>query len=120
MKRERILQNISLTSILLLLVSCSKVPDCNLPETVHYNSHVADLIEIHCFKCHAQDVYKEKASRVKIFNYETLREMGESGQLMGSVTHKTGYIAMPYKRESKIDSCTIELLKKWVETGMQK
>ncbi len=103
-----------------LLLSCNSTPECESPEQISYTPTVANLIEIHCFKCHAQDVYKEKASRIKIYTYETLKQMGESGQLIGSITHSQGYIPMPYRKGVKIDSCDIEIIKKWVATGMVK
>ncbi|MFD2565715.1 hypothetical protein [Aquimarina rubra] len=115
---------IKITFILALFItfsSCNGEPkqQCNIPENITYNEQVASLIEVHCFKCHAPDVYKEKASRNKIFDYQSLKKMGESGQLIGSITHAQGFIPMPYRKGVKIDSCAIEVIKKWVELGMQ-
>ncbi len=109
-----------LLSATLSTTSCNEAPTCNIPEKVSYSTKISNLIEIHCFKCHAEDVYKEKASRVKIYTYETLKKMGESGQLVGSINHDPGFIAMPYRKNQKIDSCDIETIKKWVATGMEK
>ncbi len=119
MKKEKFII-FCLLNTLLFVVSCNTAPTCNTSESVSYTSNIAPLIEVQCFKCHAKDVYKEKASRVKIYTYETLKKMGESGQLVGSITHAKGYIAMPYRKGSKIDSCDIETIKKWVSTGMKK
>lgn len=102
----------------LFLVGCGQKP-CPLPEQVTYTKEIAPLIEAQCFLCHAPEVYKTKASRNKIFDYSSLKAMGESGQLVGSITHATGFIAMPYRKGVKIDSCSIELIKKWVTTGMK-
>ncbi|WP_271764884.1 hypothetical protein [Aquimarina algiphila] len=101
-----------------ILNSCKEKVSCQIPEKVTYTKQIKTIIETDCFLCHAQDVYKTKASRNKIFDYESLKKMGESGVLIGSITHATGYIAMPYKKGVKIDSCNIELIKKWVQTGM--
>ncbi len=114
-KKEKLLVCISI----LLLVSCNNTKQCDLPATVTYKEHITTAIETNCFMCHAEDVYKEKASRYKIYNYEHLKKSAQSGQLIGSITHAQGYIAMPYRKGVKIDSCTIELIKKWVVTGMQ-
>ncbi len=102
----------------ILLFSCKEEETCNLPEEVTYTNQVAALVETECFLCHAPDVYKKKASRNKIFDYASLKKMGESGQLIGSITHARGYIAMPYRKKEKIDSCAIEVFKKWVASGM--
>ena len=98
---------------------CKKKPACATPEQVSYTKDVAPVIEAKCFMCHAPDVYKRKASRNKIFNYKSLKKMAESGQLMGSITHAQGFIAMPYKKGSKIDTCSIAIIDKWVKTGMK-
>ena len=108
--------------LLLVTNSCKETSSvaCNLPETVSYTENIAPLIEEKCFKCHAEEVYKQKASRNKIYTYESLREKAEGGILMGSLTHQKGYIAMPYKMGKKIDTCSIALIGKWVTTGMKK
>lgn len=102
-----------------LLESCSKVPACDTPEEVTYEAQIKTVIEAKCFLCHAPEVYKTKASRVKIHDFESLKAMGASGQLVGSISHSEGYIAMPYRKKEKIDSCAIELIKYWVTTGMK-
>ncbi|AXT58837.1 hypothetical protein D1816_00225 [Aquimarina sp. AD10] len=101
------------------LNSCKNKISCQIPEEVTYSKQIKTIIETDCFLCHAQDVYKTKASRNKIFDYESLKKSGKSGVLIGSITHTKGYIAMPYKKGVKIDSCNIELIKKWVQTGMK-
>jgi len=104
-----------------LLVSCKgeSKPVCDTPKDITYTNQVAPLIEQQCFMCHAPDVYKTKASRNKIFDYPSLKKMGESGQLIGSITHAKGFIAMPYRKGTKIDSCSIALIKQWVAQGMK-
>ena len=102
-----------------IIMCCKKKPACATPEQVSYTKDVAPVIEAKCFMCHAPDVYKRKASRNKIFNYKSLKKMAESGQLMGSITHAQGFIAMPYKKGSKIDTCSIAIIDKWVKTGMK-
>ena len=119
MKKEKSFHYLFI-STLLFMIGCNNTPSCPIPDQVTYTSQIASLIETQCYLCHAEDVYKEKASRVKIFSYESLKTMGTSGQLMGSITHQEGYIAMPYRKGIKIDSCDIELIKKWVATGMKK
>ena len=111
-----------LASLLLLAISScnSKSKNkCTTPETISYTKDIAPIIEAKCFKCHAPDVYKEKASRNKIYDYKNLKKMGESGQLVGAITHAQGFIAMPYKKGTKIDDCSIDLISKWVAAGMK-
>lgn len=112
---------LTISQFVLFFNSCNSSPkiDCSVPETLSYVKDIAPIIEAKCFKCHAPDVYKKKASRNKIFDYESLKEMGESGQLIGSITHARGFIPMPYRKGTKIDTCSIAILSQWVTTGMK-
>ena len=106
-------------AIITVLYSCSSGTSCDLPQEITYQGQVRKVIETNCFSCHAPDVYKKKASRVKIYDYTSLKKMGESGQLVGSITHSKGFIAMPYRKGTKIDSCSIALITSWVQNGMK-
>ena len=116
-----ILITIMTVHFILLLSACNSTPkiDCQLPKTLSYTKDIAPVIEAKCFMCHAPDVYKKKASRNKIFDYKNLKKMGESGQLIGSITHAKGFIPMPYKKGIKIDTCAIAILSQWVNSGMK-
>ncbi len=106
---------------LLMAISCSTTSkeSCDTPEVVTYSNQIGTLVETKCFECHAPDVYKTEASRVKIYDYASLRDMAESGQLIGSINHDKGYIAMPYRKGEKIDDCSISLFQAWVDSGMK-
>lgn len=119
MKRSYFLCSSFLGLAFLLIQSCSQKPLCDLPQEITYSQTVAPLIEAKCFMCHSQEVYKTKASRNKIYTYESLKKMAVSGTLMGAITHQKGYIAMPYKKNEKIDTCAIATIAKWVATGMK-
>ena len=102
------------------LVSCSENKVlCKLPEEVTYSGQIKSLVEAKCFSCHAPDVYKKKASRMKIFDYKSLKSTAEEGTLMGSLMHETGFIPMPYRKGKKIDTCSIALFQKWIDGGLK-
>ena len=124
--KNKITKSISISTLLfsaiiIVLSSCNSKPklNCKTPEVISYSKDVAPVIEAKCFMCHAPDLYKKKASRNKIFNYKSLKKMAESGQLIGAITHAKGFIAMPYKKGTKIDTCSIALISKWVNSGMK-
>ena len=100
--------------------ACTSGVQCDLPTEISYQGQIKGIIENQCFSCHAPNVYKKKASRIKIYDYTSLKKMGKSGQLVGSITHSKGYIAMPYRKGTKIDSCSIALIARWVQNGMKK
>ncbi len=110
--------------LLLLVVtafsSCNKKSSCKAPEEVSYVKDIAPVIEQKCFMCHAPDVYKKKASRVRIYDYNNLVSIAKGGRLLGAIKHEPGYIAMPYRKNEKIDECAILLIEKWVESGLKK
>lgn len=105
--------------VLQFCIACAEKVDCKLPEEVTYSGQIATLVEEKCFMCHAPEVYKTKASRMKIFDYKSLKKAAEEGLLMGSITHQKGFIAMPYRKGKKIDTCSIALFDKWVAGGMK-
>lgn len=112
--------------ILILSISCknksetkSKAIDCVIPPEITYTNTVATIIETNCFECHAKEVYKKKASRIKIYDYKSLKKMATNGFLIGAITHANGFIPMPYKKGYKIEDCAIQILNKWVSTGMK-
>lgn len=105
----------------LLIVACGPKKDsCQVPEVPTYTNDVASIIEVKCFRCHSKEDYKTKASRTKIYDYENLKKMGESGLLVGTITHAAGFIPMPFRSGEKIDDCSIAIISKWVATGMNK
>ncbi len=109
-----------ITLLVISLYSCKeKGPECPIPEDITYTNTIANLVETKCFMCHAPDVYKTKASRMKMYDYASLKKATESGQLMGSITHTKGYIPMPYRKNEKIDTCSIVLFQQWIAGGMK-
>lgn len=109
--------------LLLLVIAffgCQEKNKCNISEPITYQKDIAPLIEQKCFLCHAPDVYKKKASRVKIFDYKSLVNVAKDGRLLGAINHEPGFIAMPYKKNEKIDECSILLIESWVKNKMVK
>ncbi len=106
------------TSIFVLSCNSKKKDICITPENITYTKNVAAIIKTNCFECHAPDVYKKKASRNKIFDYKSLKEKAASNLLYGSINHEKGFIAMPYRKGKKIDSCDIHIIKMWIDQGM--
>ncbi|WP_010179918.1 hypothetical protein [Aquimarina agarilytica] len=106
----------------LFSIGCNKKPKvvCATSDNVTYTKDIAPIIEVKCFKCHDAKSYKTKASHNKIYDYPSLKKMAESGLLMGSLTHKKGFIPMPYRAKQKIDTCAIALIASWINTGMKK
>ena len=97
--------------VLQFCIACAEKVACKLPEEVTYSGQIATLVEEKCFMCHAPEVYKTKASRMKIFDYKSLKKAAEEGLLMGSITHQKGFIAMPYRKERHYVSAALSIMR---------
>lgn len=122
MRNNRYILNLlGVTMLFLGAISCKEnAVICETPEEVSYTQTIAPLIEAKCFKCHAEASYKYKASRVKIYNYESLKKRAEDGSLLGAITHQKGFVPMPFRKGEKIDTCSIAAIATWINTGMKK
>lgn len=117
------MRNKQLGLLLVLVIaffSCQQGSKCEIAEEVTYAKDIAPVIEAKCFMCHAPDVYKKKASRVKIYDYKSLVSVAQDKRLLGSIKHEQGFIAMPYKKGEKIDECSILLIESWITQGFKK
>ena len=63
MNFSNLIKQVLILTLLISLNSCKGEPKekCDIPENITYNKHIASIIEVQCFKCHASDVYKEKS-----------------------------------------------------------
>ena len=52
-----------------------------------------------------------------VCTYAADKAIGQNGSLYGSISYATGYSPMP-KGMSKMTSCQIATIKKWVDSGM--
>jgi hypothetical protein len=76
---------------------------------VSYSEKVAPIINANCVGCHDQ------TSSIKIYDYESTKVLGLSGQLVGCITGNTNYQAMP--TSGSLDSCSIKIIQNWVTQG---
>lgn len=63
-----------------------------------------------CLSCHPSAV------QTKLNNHSNILISVNNGKLLGSITHESGFKPMP-KGQSKMDACSIEKIKKWIEEG---
>lgn len=83
---------------------------------VQYASVVQPILDDNgCLDCHNSNFLSE--GDIVLDSYESLVEVVESGAFLGAVEHQPGYEPMPYN-EPKMDECTINKLKAWINDGM--
>lgn len=83
---------------------------------VTYSGSIKPVLNMHCFACHGQSTYTSLGAGINLEDYNGLKFEADNGFLMGGITHKTGFFPMPLN-SSKLDDCTINTFRKWVNSG---
>lgn len=89
-----------------------KVP-CETPAVVSYSLSISPLLDRNCRTCHNPALL---TAGVNLEDFAELKRRAGTGQLMGVVSHASGFAQMP-KDRPKLSDCDIALLKKWVDSG---
>ena len=80
---------------------------------VTYSLTVKPIIDQNCISCHSQ---ASQQGGVVLETYADVLVFANSGQLLGSVKHTTGYAAMP-QGGAKLNDCNILKIEKWIQDG---
>jgi hypothetical protein len=85
---------------------------CDTASATSYTNHIVPIIQNNCVACHSGSGAN---ADVHLDTYEGVRDVANSGQLMGVTWHESGYTPMPPNYQ--IDSCSLVQIKKWVLAG---
>lgn len=88
----------------------------NMPcDTVNitYSGTIWPIILDNCKGCHTG---ASAGGGIQLVDFASIKAAGESGKLYGSITHATGYSAMP-KNGAMLPDCYITQVRKWIESG---
>jgi len=80
---------------------------------VTYSLSVKPIMDASCNGCHSTAVAE---SGVILDTHASLKGFADSGSLLGVIRHETGYSMMP-KGGSKLSSCNISIIAKWIADG---
>ena len=83
---------------------------------VTYSASVVPVLDQYCLGCHNNTSASSLGGNIKLENYADVKTRADNGSLVGTISHDPGYSAMP-KGASKLDDCTITIIKKWVDSG---
>lgn len=86
---------------------------CDTATTVSYNQTIVPLFQQQCYGCHNN---ASTGGGILMGNYTADKAIAANGKLYGSVTHASGYSAMP-KGAAKLNNCQIASIKKWIDAG---
>jgi hypothetical protein len=87
--------------------------ECILPQTVSYKNDVANILQLQCNSCHNNSF---NLGGVSLEGYNNTKAVAASGKLFNVINHTPGFSKMP-KGGNKLDKCSIELIKKWIDNG---
>lgn len=113
----------------LLMVSCSKDneaalnpnptdttgPGGNTCDTANmkYAADVQPIISASCYGCHGGG---SASGGVSLDSYAKLKAQADNGNLLGTITHASGFPAMPLGG-TKLSDCNINKIRSWINHG---
>ena len=79
-----------------------------------FSGDILPLINVRCNSCHSGP---SASAGIKLESYADIVKQVNSGALMGSIQHASGYSAMP-KNGSKLSGCEIQKIQAWIDSGL--
>jgi mono/diheme cytochrome c family protein len=86
--------------------------DCDSTNTT-FALFVSPFIKNSCQGCHSGPT---PSGDISLTNYDQIKTQALNGNLMGTIRHEAGYVAMPYN-QGKLDDCKIDQILSWIEDG---
>jgi cytochrome c5 len=80
-----------------------------------YAANVQPILSTSCYGCHANG---SASGGVSLGSYTSVKAQVDNGNLIGTITHASGYPAMP-QGGSKLSDCNINVIKAWIARGAQ-
>lgn len=127
--RKLVMPGISILFACLMVVACSKKSEDKLSsggtggtggtscDTVNmaYTANVVPILKANCYSCHGNG---SALGGVTLDNYAAVQTRASNGQLIGVITHASGYPAMP-EGGAKLSDCDINKIQDWINRGAQ-
>ena len=122
MKKITILVTALFLLTIVIVVSCSKSNEEDMTtsppascDTVNmtYSADVVPILKAHCYSCHGNG---DHDGGVTLDTYDNVKDEADEGALLGTITHASGYPAMP-ENGSKLSDCNINTIRDWINRG---
>lgn len=79
-----------------------------------YSAMVQPALQTYgCTGCHSGAA---PSGNLLLATYADVKTVAQNGKLYGSITHSSGYVAMP-QGGNKMSSCDINRIKAWIDSG---
>lgn len=82
---------------------------------VSYSSSIVPIMQLHCYGCHNEI---DQNAGINLKDFQTVLTLVESGKLMGTINHESGFVAMPQNAD-KLSDCEISKLNVWINNGYE-
>lgn len=86
---------------------------CDTSGTISYAQKVVPLLQQQCYSCHSGG---SPSGGIAMGTYTTDKAIAVNGKLYGSISHASGYSAMP-QGAAKMTDCQLATIKKWIDSG---
>ncbi len=80
---------------------------------VKFSTHIKPLIQNNCQGCHSGAA---PGGGINLVTYAGVKAIADNGKFFGSISHLTGYKAMP-QNGNKLTDCQITTVKIWINQG---
>lgn len=80
---------------------------------VKFSTHIKPLIQNNCQGCHSGAA---PGGGINLATYAGVKAIADNGKFFGSISHLTGYKAMP-QNGNKLTDCQITTVKIWINQG---
>lgn len=77
-----------------------------------YAAIIQPILSANCTGCHKASA---PGGGIDLSNYNLVKAQADNGNLLGTITHTTGYTPMP--QGGKLSECEIAQIGKWIEAG---
>lgn len=82
-------------------------------EDISFSNFVTPILLNHCQGCHSGNT---PSGGIDLTTHANVKIYADNGRLFGAIDHQTGFSAMP-QGGAKLDDCTIEKIKSWIDAG---
>lgn len=88
--------------------------NCTPVANPSFSSDILTILNAKCNSCHGGT---SPSAGIKLDTYTEVVKYANTGSLMGSINHASGYSAMP-KNSNKMSTCEIDKIQTWINSGM--
>ena len=136
MKKSSVSIAIAAAVIIFYSIGCSKSNDVTLAnggtdttgtttppaqtcDTVNmkYAANVVPIMQANCYSCHGASS-NGGSGGIILDGYANLKKWADNGALVGTITHASGFVAMPFG-QAKMSDCNINKIISWVKNGAE-